>query len=201
VIEEDHLKKAWISCRKFFPLVGAQVVQKGDDVSFVVDEAQLSNANPDNFEILQRSDDSQVDKIRESIINPAKSGKSRVLSNDSLTKLFIILSPPNNDEWLTHDIVFASCHFISDAAGTLSIARAFFEFLAGPQDVEEAESQLPTLEDRLGSVPAIEEVYPFRQRSRAASLWRWAIARIVYDLKYTRLQVGFESNIPVRAKS
>jgi hypothetical protein len=189
VIDEERLKKAWISCRKFFPLVGAHVVEGSDDISFVVDEARLSAAGPQNFEVLQRKDDSHVENIRESIINPEQYGKTRILGNECLAKLYIILSPPNDDqEWLTHDIIFASCHAISDAAGTLSIARAFFEFLAGPQDVE-AEEELPTLEDRLGSVPAIEEVYPVKQQSRAASLWRWAIARVFYDLENARLQV------------
>jgi hypothetical protein len=193
VNQENRLRAAWTSCRKFFPLVGARILEEGGDISFVVDETRLSEVTDENFVVLPRSGPLDAQTIRESISNPEPYGTRRILSNDHLTKLYVLLSPPDDSDttaagWITHNVLFASCHSISDAAGVSSIARAFFEFLVGPQS-DEAEARLPTLEERLAAVPAMEQVFPAVKQSWAARRWRWAIARIFYELETSRYQV------------
>ena len=177
LLSKQGVERAWIHVKKHYPLLGAQLDEHPDSmgVDFVVREEYLGTVHGD----VHFMDIESIDEVQ-ALIEQLMNGPNP-LTNDHIAVLYV-LRPKAAHRQLHLLAVLA--HIITDGMAAPTLSRTLCQELSAPSN-----EPTPALRDKLSVVPALEDLYPSNFMSAARRRWRRAVARVIYDIRNTKLQV------------
>ena len=178
LIDPRNVESTWLTLKQQFPLLGARLEEReeGKEVFFVVDQAQLARARPEEIEYQTVSSGEQVQAIVDKVVN------EQSLSNDLPAKLLFL---PRIDQPNIFHIVVIVAHCITDGTANTTIIRTFLDYLCSASSRNTAWP----LEQRLALSVASEEVDPNRHLSPSKKRWRRAIGHTIAAIRASKISV------------
>ncbi|KAG1818062.1 uncharacterized protein BJ212DRAFT_1479888 [Suillus subaureus] len=119
---QSNVMRAWASVKRRFPLIAAEVEEHEFGPRFIIREETVMNLRPDDVTFLEVNSFHHA----ECFINDIMDGPRR-LSSQLLTRAYILRRTDKSDHF---HVVVVIAHCISDAAGTSTVLRAFFDTLS-----------------------------------------------------------------------
>lgn len=191
----QNVKRAWLSTKNLHPLLGARFHEQPDasGVDFVVDEAHLNMIASNEIMFTTLRSDEEACSLVDDILNGP-----RRLSNEQLVQLWIISFPrrSGSSSSTCYQLLLHMAHSIHDGVAQNTIIRVFFDLLVHPSTPE---MYIPkgSLESRLMTHLAIDELHPSLKLSPARQRWRLAIARVMYSRKEAAWRVSTDYRSPI----
>ncbi|KII88404.1 hypothetical protein PLICRDRAFT_161464 [Plicaturopsis crispa FD-325 SS-3] len=178
----ENVSRAWVSMKQRFPLLGAQVDERGavlGDVSFTVTEQRLKQIQPQelSFESVSSLDDARA-FVEGILCGP------RQLSSDLLARVYIL---NRVDEPTVFHVLIHAAHLIFDGMASKTATRVMLDTLASQ---DRGAIYVPPLEDRLAMVQSAESFVPPTKFSDSRRRWRKAIAAVIVSNNMGNIKGG-----------
>lgn len=179
IFSEDNVKRAWISLKQTYPLLGSRIEKPKDGsegMLFVIEEEKLNICRTD--EIHFRSISSPEDDT--ALIKDIMRGGPWRLSDDCLARVFILT---RTDRSNTFHVLTHVAHCITDGVANLALLRYLLDTLCRPSPPS------PSLEDRLRMSISSEDLVPSLKLSISKQRWRRAIGSVLGTIQLANFEV------------
>lgn len=176
VYAPDNVRRAWVSVKRRFPLLAAEVHGEDHGLHFVVREQTVISLQDGEVTLGTVSSLCGAERF----VDDNKDGP-RPLSSNMLARVYVL----RRMDWPDHiHVVLTISHCITDGCSTSTVLRSFFQTLATSFD------PCPRpIEERLQMYHPIEsQIYP-NELSSAKRRWRRAIGYAIYVVRSSRLMV------------
>ncbi|KAG9311988.1 hypothetical protein JVU11DRAFT_7259 [Chiua virens] len=173
----ENVRRAWLSVKRRFPLIAAEVSEENDGLHFVVRERNITSLREEEvtFGTVLSFNDAErfVDENRNS---------PRPLSPRLLTRVYVLNQTDRPEDF---HVVLPIVHCITDGCSTTTILRSFFQTLSTPFDPH------PTsIEERLQMCCPLENwVFP-DDVPLVKRRWKRAIGYALHVARRARLAGG-----------
>jgi len=125
VMDPVNIKRAWLSTKRRFPLLAAEIVREVDDeLSFEVAEDRVRSILDGELEIGTLSSSDEIAPVTENFLNGP-----RELAFNMMAKVKILALPKRghrkNDYYIRFHVWLITAHPISDGAANMSLFTTF----------------------------------------------------------------------------
>lgn len=182
LLAEENIRLAWLRMKQRFPLLGASVEELpgSERVEFVLRESSLRTLRPDEFSVLDNIK-TEDDAARFAV--ELQTGRT-VLDNNVLARVWI--GRQETSPRILH-IFIPIVHFITDGIGNATLERELCQEISKLS--KDATVSVPPLRSRLQTLLPVEVYSPAMKLSYARRRWRCAIAKVIDNIRFTKLTV------------
>lgn len=189
IIDRERVKRVWVGLKRRYPVLGARVEEKGEDVSFVVSENRVLGCEPDEVTFKDEEEGASWDEAVAFVDKMANTNTDvHVLDEGLLARLWVLKQRHRvgDGEGERFYVILVVAHVITDGMSNMTLLRRFLEGICGEGDPEGGWDW----EERLKMCLASADLNPVRGRmSVARRRWRWAIADVLTGKRLERLEV------------
>ncbi|KAG1794191.1 uncharacterized protein HD556DRAFT_1371530 [Suillus plorans] len=177
VHSQSNILRSWVSVKRRFPLIAAEVEEHEFGPRFIIREETVMNLRPDDVTF------TEVDSFHhaECFVTDIMDGPRR-LSSQLLTRAYILRRTDKSDHF---HVVIMLAHCITDAAGTSTVLRTFFDTLSS-----QIEPPYIPLGERMHSFKALESNLGSRDLSLVKRRWRRALGYAIDLARMSRFKGG-----------
>lgn len=185
VFTRENVTRAWLHLKQMFPLLGCRVEERpgpssdAELLEFVVEEGKLDVIRADEINFLQVNSPAEVDRQCHIILNSS----DYLDASKAVARLWILR---RTDIPSYFHILFQLAHITHDGFAITTVIKAFCNAVLTPNL---SQSDLTSMEDRLGMVVALEDLDPALEYSLARRRWWRAIAKVIFCNQQNRLHV------------
>ncbi|KAF9234532.1 hypothetical protein BU15DRAFT_78955 [Melanogaster broomeanus] len=177
IYSPDNVRRAWLSVKRRFPLLAAEVQEEDGNSYFVLREENVVSLREGDVTFGTVSSFHDAERFISYIMDGPPP-----LSSKLLTRAYVLRRTDQPDHF--HVVVVVS-HCITDGSSTSTILRTFFQTLASPYDpsplsIEARLQMYHPLESRI----RLEDVSPVKRR------WRKALGHAVQTVLRSRFKGG-----------
>ncbi|KAF8163367.1 hypothetical protein B0H34DRAFT_320922 [Crassisporium funariophilum] len=178
IIGHSDVVRTWAGLKQQFPMLGAQLEERGEDqIFFVVAENNLRKCRPAEITFQEIGSAEEASDLASKFVVDY-----RLLSNDHLARIFV-LKRNDRPDWF--HIIFHVSHCITDGMANSTILRTFLDRLS-----RKSPTEVWNLTQRLSLSVASEDLVPQRHFPVAKRRWRSAIAFVIASRRTSRLSGG-----------
>ncbi len=181
LLDERNVVRTWLRLKNMFPLIACKVVEGAgaDEVRFHLDDERLGKIQCSEVEVHDIESDEDVNFFTDRLISGPPLDCSKMVSR--------VVALRRRDRPGVCQILLVIAHLAIDGVGNATTVRSFCNELCRPSIAPK--EGLKSVEERLASLRSIEELYPTLQISPARIKWRWAIAKVIAQLRQQKLTV------------
>ena len=171
-----NVVRAWTNVKKRYPLLGARVYERDNDVFLNVSEDRLLRCQSNEISLQEIPSPLEAVQLADNVLK-----KEEQLSNDLLARIVVAKDGSRTDSFY---FLFVNAHVIADGLSTMSVIKTFMNELCGVSPDQ------PAWEECLALSVASDDLNPAAKSSTARRRWRHAIAAVIAGRRLARLKVS-----------
>ncbi|KAF9219485.1 hypothetical protein BS17DRAFT_717203 [Gyrodon lividus] len=177
VAAPSNVIRAWVSVKRRFPLLVANIKADESGMRFHIQEERLGKLFPEEVTFGDVNCFDEADAFVARILEGP-----RPLSSELLARVYILRRTDRSDHF--HAVILIA-HCITDGCSTSTVMRSFFDTLSYP-----FEHPVAPLEERLAMYLPLEDRIPHRHLNAAQRRWRRAIGFAIHAVRSRAFKGG-----------